>query len=441
MNRGLLAGFAVLLSLFVIADKSYGWYQSPEARIVGWYKRVCVGQTVNFDAEGSLSAQTGSYDPDNGSPYGGGHGIDQYDWSFPSGASETSSSGGHASCKFNSPGLYNVWVEVTDDDPYPLTSSDYSLVRVVKVDSITSDKDTAVLCENITFTVTTNPTGYGYLISWSGGGSPATGSGSQFTTCWNCTGTKTVTASCGTSDASKNVSITLPGGCYEGTTGGADLTVYETDVIHEIDCLNCSCCGATDYGLGGDGIIEAVYNNCEWVFWVGAQREVRSGPCTNNFIEVDAYYPYLTEDEYCGIVGLFASGGCGGGGHPVIVFANAEAVEAHEDEHVEILEEKLLEQDSLLSTKESMDNMAIDCDLWWTHSCGDAVECREEDIWNDVADAYITAWQAMDAEGEARPEAAARPYNEAVARSLCEHARDEGWEYCEACSQVGVEEW
>ena len=139
MNRGLLGGFAVLLSLFVIADNSYGWYQYPEARIVDWYKVVCIGQTVNFDAEGSLNDQTGSYDPDNGSPYGGGHGIDHYDWSFPPGASETSSSGGHASCKFNSPGTYHVWVEVTDDDPYPLTSSEYSLVRVVKVDKVVKD--------------------------------------------------------------------------------------------------------------------------------------------------------------------------------------------------------------------------------------------------------------------------------------------------------------
>jgi hypothetical protein len=218
--------------------------------------------------------------------------------------------------------------------------------------------------------------------------------------------------------------------------------VYVTDVAQGTYCLNCNCCGITpDYGYGGDGVIEAVYNDCEWIFLVGAQREVFSGVCTGNFVEVAAYYPYLTEGEYCAIVGVFTGGGCGSGGHPVLVFANAQAVEVHENEHVEMLREKLLDQNIELSAKASMDSMGIDCDLWWTHSCADAVGCRETDIWSDVTDAYLAAWQAMDAEEEIRPEAAAKPYNDAVARSLCEHARGEGWEYCETCSQVGVEPW
>jgi len=47
----------------------------------------------------------------------------------------------------------------------------------------------------------------------------------------------------------------------------------------------------------------------------------------------------------------------------------------------------------------------------------------------------------MAAEGETEPIAAAKPYFEAIAKSICERARDEEWEYCETCSQVGIEEW
>jgi hypothetical protein len=86
------------------------------------------------------------------------------------------------------------------------------------VTSVTSDKGYAANCENITFTVTTDPAGHESLVTWSGGGEPASQEGgATFTTHWLCVGAKTVTATCGTSNRSKEVTVTLPNGCdYAG---------------------------------------------------------------------------------------------------------------------------------------------------------------------------------------------------------------------------------
>jgi len=86
-------------------------------------------------------------------------------------------------------------------------SSKPKQVTIVEVASVASDKNEACDGENVTFTVTTNPPGFGSLVSWSGGGTPATGSGATFTTKWSTGGTKTVTATCGTSSKYKQVTI------------------------------------------------------------------------------------------------------------------------------------------------------------------------------------------------------------------------------------------
>lgn len=91
-------------------------------------------------------------------------------------------------------------------------------VTIVEVASVTSDKDETCDGVNVTFTVTTNPPGFGSLVSWSGGGTPGTGAGTTFTTKWSTGGTKTVTATCGTSSKSKQITI----------LAGCDCTITST---------------------------------------------------------------------------------------------------------------------------------------------------------------------------------------------------------------------
>lgn len=97
------------------------------------------------------------------------------------------------------------WIRITvtahtcDKDgneiPGSLTSDVASItLAVVEVSSIDVDKDKNCVQHNFTFTAVTNPTGYGSLVNWTGGGTPATGSGSNFVTQWSLWGEKTVTA-------------------------------------------------------------------------------------------------------------------------------------------------------------------------------------------------------------------------------------------------------
>jgi len=86
-------------------------------------------------------------------------------------------------------------------------SSESKQVTIVEVASVTSDKNFTCVGCNIRFTATTNPAGHEDLVEWSGGGTPATGTGAKFTTKWSTWGTKTVTGSCGTSSESKQVTI------------------------------------------------------------------------------------------------------------------------------------------------------------------------------------------------------------------------------------------
>jgi hypothetical protein len=83
---------------------------------------------------------------------------------------------------------------------------------IVAVADVTSSVEATCLYSDVTFTVTTNPTGNEDMVSWSGGGTPSTQSGgATFTTCWSTTGTKTVTARCGTPTATwdKTIDVTV----------------------------------------------------------------------------------------------------------------------------------------------------------------------------------------------------------------------------------------
>ena len=133
MNRRLLTGFVILVSLAVLVDRSHAWDQDPIAIIYPWYLFEKVGEEITFDA-------CNSYDPDNGYPYGGGHGlVCCYLWTWPpeaEGITEYAQGGddwttGWAKCHFDTPGIYYVYVEVEDDEG--ATGTDYAKAHVIRV--------------------------------------------------------------------------------------------------------------------------------------------------------------------------------------------------------------------------------------------------------------------------------------------------------------------
>lgn len=128
---------AALLSLGATIDKSHACEQDPYASILDQCKIVCIGEPVSFDAVGSEEDETGSYDPDDQGPCGGGYGITAYEWGFPPAATDISGEDtGCATCKFIISGVCWVRVDVNDND-YPV-GSDFasSRVTVVRVDKV-----------------------------------------------------------------------------------------------------------------------------------------------------------------------------------------------------------------------------------------------------------------------------------------------------------------
>lgn len=126
----------------------------------------------------------------------------------------------------NSPctnGCTNLWVRglrVTDTNrpskiiaelypcgsPVPCKIVDLPLT-VVDLLAATGFPQVVPPLSNVTFTALTDPSGYEGVVRWSGGGTPATGSGKYFTTSWADEGVYVVTARCGT-DASCGQTVT-----------------------------------------------------------------------------------------------------------------------------------------------------------------------------------------------------------------------------------------
>ena len=137
MNRNLLTGVFLLLCLLLIVSESQACDDTaPLAKLSNpFHQHVCVGEGVNFDAIGG--AVHGSHDPDNGSPYGEGHGISIYGWYYGDGGGWNYTDGGTPTHTYDSPGLYTVYLYVYDDDEGTRSEDyDYCMVYVDEVDSV-----------------------------------------------------------------------------------------------------------------------------------------------------------------------------------------------------------------------------------------------------------------------------------------------------------------
>ena len=109
----------------------------------------------------------------------------------------------------------------------------------IDVNSVSLDKEFECVGCDVTFTVTTDPSGHEGDVEWSAaGGDPNSGSGSTFTTNWDTSGTKTATASlCGTSDSNQvtvvGVSSLLPdiGTLMDDGDGDPNTKSYVVSIV------------------------------------------------------------------------------------------------------------------------------------------------------------------------------------------------------------------
>ncbi len=228
MNRRILTAVLILVSLSFIVSPCYAWDTLPIAEIVNpYYQYICVGDAADFDGVGSAPAQTGSYDPDNGEPYGGGRGIDIYGWWYGYGNWDYSS-GGTPSHTYDTAGAYWVYLYVYDDDGgWRSQYSDSCRVYVVEVDKVvksgTADEGPLYVCLNGTVDLQAkpNPAGASFPTGephWSIENQPSRAnatlnpsSGSATTTLGNLTKPEDyiVKAKCGNSDTGDSITVTV----------------------------------------------------------------------------------------------------------------------------------------------------------------------------------------------------------------------------------------
>ncbi len=82
---------------------------------------------------------------------------------------------------------------------------------VVQLQGISVSPQAAQVNEDVIFTAQMSPTNSGgSILNWSGGGQPATGTGTVFTTHWSTPGTHTVTAYCGINECAGTTSVNVP---------------------------------------------------------------------------------------------------------------------------------------------------------------------------------------------------------------------------------------
>lgn len=134
---------------------------------------------------------------------------------------------------------FDVTVESTSTDS---GKSDSESLTVVGIDAISPGGITGCVNQSVTISATTQPEGYDDMISWSGGGDPASQSGGpEFETSWSDGGEYDVVASCGTSATTCSVtilelqfnSLSVEKGhnmhFYTGSTNGYTILVADTE--------------------------------------------------------------------------------------------------------------------------------------------------------------------------------------------------------------------
>lgn len=179
----------------------------PTAIISASTTNVCAGQSIIFN-----NASIGTN-------------VDTWVWSFGSGTPGTANTVGPHSVTFNTPGTFNVWLQVTDDNGIDDTTIQITVIPCSSPTAAFAISDNTICPSDcITYTNNTNtvgPTTYQWTFN---GGTPATStSANPGPVCYSTPGTYAVTLvatnSFGTSSYSQNITVqTMPTITATGST-------------------------------------------------------------------------------------------------------------------------------------------------------------------------------------------------------------------------------
>lgn len=168
---------------------------APTAIISLSTSSVCAGQSIIFN-DASI-----------------GINIDTWIWSFGSGSPGTANTAGPHSITFNTPGTFNVWLQVNDDNGVDDTTIQISVVSCSAPIAAFSISDNTI-CPNdcITYSNNTNTVGAtSYQWTFNGGSPSSSTSANPGPVCYSTSGTYAVTLvatnSFGTSSYSQNITV------------------------------------------------------------------------------------------------------------------------------------------------------------------------------------------------------------------------------------------
>ena len=197
---------------------------------------VCVGESVTF------SVTTDSVDnggikqfncPDSTITDFDGPVAPSYSWVISGPGNSVSGNGNTVTFTPPTNGTYSCQFTATanrDCPPPPVSFSGGSFIAA-QVTSITSSESVVCVNESVTFTANGGPFPFG-KPTWTGGGSPANGSGALFTTSWPTPGTKTVTAKCLGSGLSTTIKVVEVGALTaKGVTSTAQTAADAEEVV------------------------------------------------------------------------------------------------------------------------------------------------------------------------------------------------------------------
>ena len=302
-----------------------------------------------------------------------------------------------------------------------------------------SGPDSVELCENAIFTaIASDPDGTTLSYNWSGGGDPATGSSSTFTTKWSVLGVKSIhlvvtdndndeccgTAPCCDDKSSdierKDVTVNLPGGCSVcGSPASVPPSVSES--------------GGCGYCNGAYGVVTVFnntsdhtyasktpcYDNSDWYAQLDTVdskvyicRNCPSNPAT---VSCMGDVSGMTKAQACTQYGKYPN-------DPLLIsdmfttsFENdcwcRDCVAVHEEEHMN----KDWKEDSVQQEVTSFKNWSaghainIDCSDSDSTNCNTSLTAAEKAAYDFEWNARVTAaWNTFGAQSEGDAEAAER---------------------------------
>ncbi len=296
----------------------------------------------------------------------------------------------------------------------------------VSIVNVAVSKANPIICEDVTFTATTDPPQYASEVTWSApGGEPSSdGPSATFTTHWPCIGTKTVTATLGSLSRTASVNVGLPNPCTEGSER-VRFSIQMGEVCPESECSNPNYFGCFTGDLDPTGSYTLRYSGCAWVWDVDMVFHGTYGVCYGNFTNYCSIDNIPLNDRTKETVTLIIQDLLSAPEKPT---ANCESCTwMHEGTHYEAYAHVIYEAEANLADDDAMNPIAINCANEATRHCLTAEAAYGGALGTLITDVWTAAREASTA-AEYQAYWAGINCNRDVARSLCSYAAGRGWD-------------